>query len=122
MLPAADGAFSVAMIAPAEVPASAPAAPGFLDGTGAEARFDHPRALALDSDGTLYSADTGNAALRTIAPDANATVSTIPLRSGPAITGTVSGTPAAPAAAAERAMVAEEVVVEARQASCSSSP
>jgi hypothetical protein len=88
------------MIAPAEAPASAstespafaPAAPGFLDGTGVDARFDHPHALTLASDGTLYIADTGNAALRTIAPDATATVSTIPLRAGPAITGTVSGT------------------------------
>jgi hypothetical protein len=70
------------MIAPAEVPAAAPAEGGFLDGSGTDARFNHPGALALAPDGTLYIADTGNAALRTIAPDATATVGTIPLHAG----------------------------------------
>jgi sugar lactone lactonase YvrE len=84
-LPAAAGAFPAAMIAPAEVPASAPAEGGFLDGSGTDARFNPPGALALAPDGTLYVADTGNQALRTIAPDANATVGTIPLHAGPAV-------------------------------------
>ncbi len=42
--------------------------PGFVDGTGASARFDHPTALALDSLGNLYVADRGNHAIRRIAP------------------------------------------------------
>jgi sugar lactone lactonase YvrE len=42
--------------------------PGFVDGAGSTARFDHPTALALDSLGNLYVADTGNHAIRRIAP------------------------------------------------------
>ncbi len=38
---------------------------GFLDGMAAEARFRHPRGLALAGD-TLYVADTGNHAIRAI--------------------------------------------------------
>ncbi|MDR0353091.1 MAG: hypothetical protein LBI02_07005 [Opitutaceae bacterium] len=43
-------------------------AAGFLDGSGTSVRFLRPVALALASDGGLYVADTGNAALRRIAP------------------------------------------------------
>jgi DNA-binding beta-propeller fold protein YncE len=39
-----------------------------MDGIGAVARFDHPTSLAFDSLGNLYVADTGNHAIRRIAP------------------------------------------------------
>ncbi|MDB5708133.1 MAG: gluconolaconase [Sphingomonas bacterium] len=50
-------------------------APGFADGTGAAAAFDTPTALALDRHGALLVADTGNDAIRKVAPDGH--VSTI---------------------------------------------
>ncbi|WP_394002959.1 gluconolaconase [Luteimonas sp. WGS1318] len=40
--------------------------PGFLDGGGADARFDTPTGLALDGDGRLWIADTGNGAVRVL--------------------------------------------------------
>ncbi|WP_101926794.1 MULTISPECIES: gluconolaconase [Luteimonas] len=40
--------------------------PGFLDGAGADARFDTPTGLALDPAGRLWIADTGNHALRSV--------------------------------------------------------
>ena len=42
---------------------------GFADGTGASAAFNTPSALALDRKGNLYVADTGNNAIRRVAPD-----------------------------------------------------
>jgi sugar lactone lactonase YvrE len=48
--------------------AGAPGAAGFVDGIGSTARFDHPTSLAFDSLGNLYVADTGNHAIRRIAP------------------------------------------------------
>jgi sugar lactone lactonase YvrE len=39
-------------------------APGFVDGTGAGARFSSPAGLWSDSSGTLYVADSGNFVLR----------------------------------------------------------
>ena len=42
---------------------------GFADGTGEAARFDTPSALAVDAQGRLYVADTGNHAVRRIAVD-----------------------------------------------------
>jgi DNA-binding beta-propeller fold protein YncE len=42
---------------------------GFADGAGAAAAFHTPSALALDRFGNLYVADTGNHAIRKIAPD-----------------------------------------------------
>lgn len=42
---------------------------GFTDGLGEAARFDTPSGLAIDASGTLYVADTGNNAIRRIAPD-----------------------------------------------------
>jgi sugar lactone lactonase YvrE len=41
---------------------------GFVDGAGNASRFNHPTALALDALGNLYVADTGNHAIRRIAP------------------------------------------------------
>lgn len=39
---------------------------GFNDGIGSGARFSNPRALAIDKNGILYVADTGNHAIRRI--------------------------------------------------------
>lgn len=44
-------------------------APGYADGQGTAAAFDTPTGLALDRHGTLLVADTGNDAIRTVAPD-----------------------------------------------------
>jgi sugar lactone lactonase YvrE/murein DD-endopeptidase MepM/ murein hydrolase activator NlpD len=46
---------------------------GFADGEGAGARFDSPSGLAIDRDGVLYVADTGNHAIRRVAPDGHVT-------------------------------------------------
>ena len=42
--------------------------PGFVDGTGADARFQNPYGLAFDSAGNIIVADTANGALRRITP------------------------------------------------------
>ena len=42
---------------------------GHVDGPAASARFNTPSGLAIGPDGTLYVADTGNNAIRRIAPD-----------------------------------------------------
>ena len=39
---------------------------GYVDGSAANARFDHPQGIAAAADGTLYVADTGNGAIRAI--------------------------------------------------------
>src|SRR5687767_618192 len=44
-------------------------APGFADGAGALAAFSTPSGLALAADGSVYVADTGNHAIRRVAPD-----------------------------------------------------
>ncbi len=46
---------------------------GFADGEGAGARFDSPSGLAIDREGVLYVADTGNHAIRRVAPDGRVT-------------------------------------------------
>jgi sugar lactone lactonase YvrE len=48
---------------------------GYLDGSGAAAKFNNPNGLAVDATGTLYVADTSNAVVRKI--DGNAQVSTL---------------------------------------------
>ena len=40
--------------------------PGFADGTGASALFDHPRDIAIGADGTTYVADFDNCRIRKI--------------------------------------------------------
>jgi hypothetical protein len=52
-----------------EVTAVAGGAEGFADGPGHVARFRTPSGIAADRDGTLYVADTGNNAIRSITRD-----------------------------------------------------
>jgi len=40
--------------------------PGLVDGVGNQARFNSPRGIAVDQQGNIYVADTGNAAVRVI--------------------------------------------------------
>jgi len=48
--------------------AGTPGATGSTDGTGAAALFDLPHAVAVDSSGNVYVADTGNSTIRKITP------------------------------------------------------
>jgi sugar lactone lactonase YvrE len=52
--------------------------PGFLDGTGTQARFDTPTAVAVDATGVVWVADLRNDAIRRI--ESHGGVSTLPLR------------------------------------------
>ena len=47
--------------------------PGFFDGRGEEASFDTPSGVAVDPAGNVFVADTGNDAVRMIAPDGTVT-------------------------------------------------
>jgi hypothetical protein len=42
--------------------------PGTLDGTGMNARFNFPRAIAIDSAGKIYVGDVGNHTIRVGTP------------------------------------------------------
>lgn len=59
---------------------------GFVDGPAAQARFHTPSGIALDRLGNLYVADTGNHAIRKVAPDG--TVGTL---AGSGVAGTADG-------------------------------
>jgi sugar lactone lactonase YvrE len=48
--------------------AGRPGSPGNADGNGQDARFADPQGLAVDSQGNIYVADTGNNAVRKITP------------------------------------------------------
>ena len=46
---------------------------GFADGMGIDARFRHPEGVAVDHEGYVYVADTGNHAIRFISPSGRVT-------------------------------------------------
>jgi len=60
---------------------------GFADGDGRAAQFNSPSGLAIDRDGGLYVADTGNHAIRRVAPDGRVTT-----LAGDGIAGNADGT------------------------------
>ena len=64
--------------------------PGFLDGQGANAQFNNPQGVAIDAQGVLYVADTGNHSIRRI--DAAGNVTTL---AGDGASGFVNGAGAA---------------------------
>ncbi|MEP6756380.1 MAG: hypothetical protein ABJA67_12825, partial [Chthonomonadales bacterium] len=47
--------------------------PGFVDGTGPIARFSNLKGIAIDQQGVCYVVDTGNNAIRRVAPDGTTT-------------------------------------------------
>ncbi|WP_229490274.1 gluconolaconase [Pseudoduganella namucuonensis] len=59
---------------------------GYADGPGAQGRFHTPSGIAIDARGNLYVADTGNHAIRKVAPDG--TVSTL---AGGGVAGSADG-------------------------------
>jgi hypothetical protein len=64
---------------------------GFVDGPALSARFDQPTGIALDSDGNLVIADTGNHRIRKVTLGTTRAVSTI---AGSGSSGLVDGAPA----------------------------
>lgn len=60
---------------------------GSADGLGAAARFNNPQGLAVDAQGNLFVADTGNNTIRCIAPDGTVTT----LVGQPGLTGATDG-------------------------------
>lgn len=71
------GAHRIYRVAPdGTVAVFAGSSAGFTDGSGPRAQFNTPSALALHPDGSLYVADTGNDAIRRIAPDGSVTTVT----------------------------------------------
>jgi sugar lactone lactonase YvrE len=46
---------------------------GSADGTGADARFNHPNGVAVDSAGNVYVADTDNSTIRKVTPTGTTT-------------------------------------------------
>jgi hypothetical protein len=65
-----------------------PGVAGAFDGTGSNALFNAPTAIAVDSSGNLYVADTGNSTIRKISP--SGVVSTLAGFAG--LTGDLDGT------------------------------
>ena len=61
--------------------------PGYVNGVGTAARFDHPFGLALDQSGNIYVADQANSVIRTISQAA--VVNT--LAGTPGVTGALNG-------------------------------
>ena len=66
--------------------AGLPGIAGLLDGTGSGAFFNQPQALAVDSAGNVFVADTGNAALRRVTQAGVVTTVSLSLTAPPAPT------------------------------------
>lgn len=67
---------------------------GFADGSGGDAQFDTPSALAIDANGVLFVADTGNNAIRRISPAGEVTTiagGDAGFRDGPALQAQFNG-------------------------------
>src|SRR5215467_12055851 len=47
--------------------------PGSADGYGADARFNFPVGIAVDTDGNVYVADQNNATIRKVSPEGSVT-------------------------------------------------
>ncbi len=72
LIVADSGNHTIRRITPAGVVttlAGSPGVQGLADGTGAAARFTEPFAVAVDTAGIVYVADTSNNAIRRITPD-----------------------------------------------------
>ena len=69
--------------------AGSPIASGFVDGTGAAARFSNPVGVVVDGNGNVYVSDYNNNAIRKITP---AGVVTTLAGGGPSLPGTTDGT------------------------------
>jgi ELWxxDGT repeat protein len=65
---------------------------GALNGTGAAARFDGPRALVLGSGGNLFVADTGNHSIRQVVADSTVNNGTVTTLAGSGSAGYSNGT------------------------------
>ncbi len=65
------GANTVRYIADGKVMTACGREKGFSDGFCTEACLDHPTGLAVDDDGLVYIADTGNGAIRTLDKEGN---------------------------------------------------
>jgi hypothetical protein len=88
------GNSSVRKITPAGVVrlvAGLPGVAGLKDGTGSDAWLNQPRDVVVDSSGTIYVADTGNAAIRKITQAG--VVTTLSLTQGSTTTPTPTPTP-----------------------------
>ena len=64
---------------------------GSRDATGASARFDTPRGIAVDASGNLYVADGANATIRRIAPSGAVTTLAGAVKARESVNGTGSG-------------------------------
>jgi sugar lactone lactonase YvrE len=68
--------------------AGTPGVTGTANGTGAAAQFLYPKGIAVDGSGNVYVADSGNHAIREIAPGGVVTT----LAGSPGVSGTANGT------------------------------
>jgi sugar lactone lactonase YvrE len=68
--------------------AGSPLMRGSADGTGRDARFNHPSAVAIGSDGMVYVADSRNYTIRKVTPEGVVTT----LAGSPGLGGNVDGT------------------------------